>query len=285
MMDSMGVFLKRPKKFYSPLRYPGGKAVLASFLFDVIDRNSVIDCIYVEPFAGGAGAALSLLFLEKVDKIIINDLDKAIYSFWKAILNNTEEFINKIERTDVTIDEWHLQRAVYNKKHTSELDFGFATFFLNRTNRSGIIQGRPIGGLNQDGKWKINARFNKVALIERIVRIANYKKRIQVLNLDGIELMRQVYTIPNVFIYIDPPYFEKGSTLYLNHYNESNHKQLADFLNRNPDFYWLLTYDNVQEIRDLYPIRDKLEFNLYYHTNMPKQGKEILIKSDRISVC
>ncbi|MDP8226337.1 MAG: DNA adenine methylase, partial [Candidatus Celaenobacter polaris] len=254
-MESESIVINRPRKFYSPLRYPGGKASLSTFLFNIIDCNHIINCTYIEPYAGGAGAALTLLFLEKVDQIIINDLDKSIYAFWKAILNCTERFIQKTWDTDVSIAEWHNQRQVYKDECSSEFDRGFATFFLNRTNRSGIIEGGPIGGMKQKGNWKINARFNKENLIERIKKIALYKSRIQIMNLDGIDLMRQVYDMPNILVYIDPPYCEKGSLLYLNHYNESNHMELAEFLNNNNEFYWLLTYDNVPKISAMYSDR------------------------------
>lgn len=283
-MESESVVIKRPNKFYSPLRYPGGKASLSSFLFDVIDYNHIVNCTYIEPFAGGAGAALTLLFLEKVDQVIINDLDMSIYAFWKAILNYTEKFIEKIGDIDVTIEEWRKQRQINKDKCSSEFDRGFATFFLNRTNRSGIIEGGPIGGMKQNGKWKINARFNKESLIERIKKIALYRGRIKILNLDGIELMKQICNMPNILIYVDPPYYKKGSFLYLNHYNESNHIELASFLNNNQEFYWLLTYDNVPEIIALYHERTKIEFHLHYHINKPKMCKEILIKSDSISI-
>lgn len=283
-MESESIVIKKSRKFYSPLRYPGGKASLSSFLFDLIDYNHIINCTYVEPFAGGAGAALTLLFLEKVDQIIINDLDKSIYAFWKATLNYTERFIEKIRNIDVTIEEWHKQKRIYGDNYSSEFDRGFATFFLNRTNRSGIIEGGPIGGMKQKGKWKIDARFNKENLIERIKRVALYRSRIKILNIDGIELMKQVYNMPNILIYVDPPYYEKGSSLYLNHYHESNHIELANFLNNHQEFNWLLTYDNVPEIMALYPERTKFEFDLYYHINKPKLRKEILIKSDSIAI-
>lgn len=283
-MEPDSILVRKPKKVYSPLRYPGGKAILSDFFFGVVDRNNIVNCTYIEPFAGGAGAALTLLFLEKVDRIIINDLDIAIYSFWESILNDTDRFIDKLKHVAVTVDEWHIQKQIYQSATSSGFDRGFAAFFLNRTNHSGIIEGRPIGGLDQTGKWKIDARFNKDALIKRIRKISLYKNRIEVSNLDGIKLMQQVYALPNVLIYIDPPYYEKGSSLYLNHYDVSNHSELAAFLNNNSDIYWLLTYDNVPEITALYTERTKYTFDLYYHTNKPKKCKEILIKSDRLVI-
>jgi DNA adenine methylase len=282
-MTSSSIILKKPGKVYSPLRYPGGKALLSSFFFDVIDSNKIVDCVYAEPFAGGAGAALTLLMWEKLESIIINDYDKAIFSFWNSAVNNSAEFLEKLRDTEATVEEWLQQFAIYNNPSSSELDLGFSAFFLNRTNRSGIIDGRPIGGKSQNGIWKIDARFNKEALSERIKKISMYRSRIDVRRLDGIQLMHDIYKTPNLLVYIDPPYYDKGSSLYLNYYQAEDHSSLSRFLNSNPDFHWILTYDNVPEIISLYPDRQKFSFSLYYHTGSPKLGKEILIKSDTIN--
>jgi len=280
----MNRIVKSASKHYSPLRYPGGKSCLSDFLASVIKNNKIKDCTYVEPYAGGAGAALTMLFLEKVDNIIINDLDKSIYSFWRSVLNQTDAFIEKIETTKVSMKEWYKQREIYRSKNPNQLDLAFATFFMNRTNRSGIIEGGVIGGVNQTGNWLIDARFNKPALIQRIRNIASYKSRIQVTNEDGIELLKRIHKNKNQFIYLDPPYYLKGSALYLNHYVQDNHESLAKFLNKHNNFYWVLTYDNVPEIKALYLARQYYDFSLQYHIDLPKLGNEILVHSDKISL-
>ncbi|HXF44429.1 MAG TPA: DNA adenine methylase [Candidatus Paceibacterota bacterium] len=275
---------KRNQKFhYSPLRYPGGKTFLFPLFDKVIKSNGLKHVTYVEPFAGGAGAALALLFLEKVDRIVINDLDKAIYSFWRSAIFDADKFIKKIYKTPVTISEWKKQKTIYNDPRSSRFDLGFATFFLNRTNMSGILDGGPIGGLGQAGKWKIDARFNKEKLAERISQLAQYKNRISVFNKDGVELISDYLHKHNTFIYLDPPYFEKGATLYLNHYNKSDHEKLAKLLNDNSESCWLLTYDNRKEIRSLYPERQIANFSLNYNAYESRKGREILILSDALA--
>jgi DNA adenine methylase len=280
----MTKIVKSPGKHYSPLRYPGGKSCLSEFLSNVIKLNNIDNCTYVEPFAGGAGAALTLLFLEKVDNIVINDFDKSIYSFWRSILTQTDAFIDKIYNTPVTINEWRRQREIYRDKRSRQLDLGFATFFMNRTNRSGIIEGGPIGGAKQNGKWLIDARFNKDNLVDRIMAIASYRSRIRVTNLDGIDLLRGIHRNPDQFIYLDPPYFIKGSSLYLNHYLQENHERLASFLNNHNRCNWILTYDDVPQIRALYQARLHYDFRLHYHVGQPKLGQELLVVSDRIQL-
>ena len=276
---------KRNNKFhYSPLRYPGGKTTLFPFFDKVIKENGLGHVTYIEPFAGGAGAALALLFLEKVDRIVINDLDRAIYSFWKSAVFSSKKFIEKMDSTPITIKEWRKQKLVYTNPKSKQFDLGFATFFLNRTNISGILDGCPIGGLDQKGKWKIDARFNKIGLADRICQIAQYKNRISVFNKDGVELINDYLGKEDTFIYLDPPYYEKGAALYLNHYKKEDHAGLAKRLNDNADAFWLLTYDNKKEIKSLYSDRQMIDFTLNYNAYEVRKGKEVMIVSDALTV-
>jgi len=276
---------RRNQKFhYSPLRYPGGKTFLLPFFSKVIEENRLHEITYVEPFAGGAGAAVALLFLEKVDHIVINDLDRAIYSFWRSAVFDSERFIKRIDAAPITVKEWKRQKAIYLNPRSGCFDLGFATFFLNRTNVSGILDGGPIGGLDQKGRWKIDARFNKQALSERVRQLGLYSNRISVFNKDGVDLIKDYLKGENAFIYLDPPYYGKGASLYLNHYKEKDHKELAKQLNKNHDAFWLLTYDNKKQIRSLYPRRRIANFSLNYNAYESRKGNEILILSDRIIV-
>lgn len=274
------ITLKRGQH-YSPLRYPGGKAALSGFLGERIESLGLSDSTYVEPYAGGAGAALTLLMHERVHRIVINDLDPAIYSIWQAAVFESDDFIEKIRKTPVSLAQWHKQRKIYLRGDKDDtLSLGFATFFLNRVNRSGIVQGWPIGGIEQKGKWKIDARYNKDGLIARIQQIARYRDRISVSNLDALKLLKRQLKKSNVFTYLDPPYFSKGGSLYLNHYVDKDHQQLANVLNSNPEAAWLLTYDNVPQIKKLFPDRRKHGFSLSYSAYEKRMGSELMIFSD-----
>lgn len=271
---------KSPKNYHSPLRYPGGKTSLVPFFEKIIRENGLEKLTYVEPFAGGAGAALALLFSGKVERIVINDLDKAIYSFWQSAIFESEKFVRKIYRTPITVEEWKKQKAIYENPKSRLFKLGFATFFLNRTNISGILDGGPIGGLDQKGKWEIDARFNKKTLVKKIRQLGRHKDKISVYNKDGLKLIGEYLNKKNSFIYLDPPYFEKGTTLYLNHYRKENHEALAKKLNKNRGAFWLLTYDNKREIKSLYPKRKIVGFSLNYYAHKPRKGREIMILSD-----
>jgi DNA adenine methylase len=272
----------------SPLRYPGGKAILAGYLKELLEYNNLIGCTYVEPFAGGAGAAIQLLLSGHVKRLILNDADRAIWAFWNAILEYPEELIDRIEGVKVNLSTWKKQRTIYrNPDDHSDLELAFAAFFLNRCNRSGIIgNGSVIGGMDQDGPWKIDARFNKQEQVRRIKAICAVADKISVYNLDAIDFLRsRVFPIRgrgSLFVYLDPPYFVKGSRLYMNHYEEGDHAALARCLKRTRNLRWLVSYDNAPEIRQLYEWADKVGFRLQYSAQEAKLGSEILIFSDSV---
>jgi DNA adenine methylase len=274
----------------SPLRYPGGKAVLSDFLGDVLAINGIQDGTYVEPYAGGAGAALNLLFAEHVQRIVLNDADPCIFAFWNAILHRKGDFIRRLQETPVTIDEWKRQRSIYQEQSRhSRIKVAIASFFLNRCNRSGIIvNGGPIGGLVQSGKWKIDARYNRNELLRRINKIHLYRDRIDVYNMDAIEFLRNVVgrfdRLDNSLIYLDPPYYVKGAQLYLNHYRHEDHFRLATFLRKQGNLRWILTYDNVPEINNLYQGCQCIPFNLSYSAHGRRMGSELLIHQDKLIV-
>ena len=267
--------------FFSPLRYPGGKTRLASKLDEAIKKNFGFNdtIILVEPYAGGAGSSLKLLFSGKVSKIIINDLDNAIYTFWKIAILDTDYLIRKIRRIEVTISEWKKQKLIYHTSK-SERKLAFATLFLNRTNRSGIMNGGPIGGMKQLSKWKINERFTKKTIIERLERIKKYRNKIEIYNLDGIELLKRLERQKKsnqYFIFIDPPYFQKGQSLYLNNYKNGNHEELSKFLTKSSLKKWIITYNDISYIKNLYKKMQVKKFVIHHNAHYSKTGKEIMI--------
>lgn len=258
------------KTFVTPLRYPGGKGRLGAWLAEVIKLNRLQNGTYIEPYAGGAGAAVFLLSNNYIDRIVINDADPVIYAFWKAVLHDTERLINLIQNTPVTMETWHTQRSIVDSGDTADLTaLGFATFFLNRTNRSGIIKGGVIGGKDQTGPYKIDARYKTEDLILRMRRLETLKDRISLFNLDAMDLLeaRDVGRNNNSLTYLDPPYYQKGSQLYRNHYKPEDHKHIAEKVQA-MDTPWLVTYDNCEPIRNLYQESNCVEFSLQYSTHI-----------------
>ena len=269
----------------SPLRYPGGKTSIWPLISKIISDNGLSKGHYCEPYAGGCGLALTLLFNGFVHELHLNDIDRSIYCFWDAVLNRPKDFIARIQETEITIDEWYLQRSVQeNKDLAGDFDLAFSSFFLNRTNRSGVIlKAGVIGGLQQNGSYKLDCRFNKDGLIEKIRRIQKYKHRINIYNNDAVDFINESNRLltRNTVFCVDPPYFVKGSTLYTNFYEPDDHKKIADTLN-SLNRPWLLTYDNSPAIQDLYSERRQHRFNLNYSAAHKRIGTELLIVSDEI---
>lgn len=266
--------------FYSPLRYPGGKNKLAKFIAKIcVDNN--IHGHYVEPYAGGASVALFLLLEKKISKITINDHDRSIYAFWYSVLNYTNKLCKMIEDVEINIETWRKAKAIQkNKKNSSLIQLGFSTFFLNRVNMSGIIDGGLIGGIKQGGNYKMDCRFNKQELIKRIKEIAKFKKQIQLFNLDAIELIEKIKNESQnqqTIFYFDPPYYLKGPSLYKNSYDSDDHKRVSIEIKKIKTIHWIVSYDNTPKIKDLYKfVKNSFEFNLTYTAFCAKKGEEIL---------
>lgn len=270
----------------SPLRYPGGKTRLAKFIAQLIRKNDLVGGEYVEPYAGGAGIAWSLLFADVVSRVHINDIDSSVTAFWASTFDHTEELCQLIERTPIAMEEWHKQKAILaDREGHSDLELGFATFFLNRTNRSGILRGGVIGGKEQNGPWMMDARFNKQELIARIRRIAAYKSRVTVSEKDALVFLRQ--TLPGLpgrsLIYLDPPYFRQGANLYLNYYGQEDHARVCDFLN-DVHHNWIVTYDFEPAIERLYAGRKKLTYKLSYSAADRYAGTELMFLSPDLHI-
>ncbi|MDD2300560.1 MAG: DNA adenine methylase [Fermentimonas sp.] len=264
--------------FPSPLRYPGGKKKLANFIKDAIIQNDIQGGTYIEPFAGGASIGLHLLFREYVNQIVINDIDKSIYSFWYTVLNDTDELCKRIMDSPVTMEEWEKQKNIQNNKdNVAMIDLAFSTFFLNRTNRSGIIKGGVIGGKSQAGAWKMDVRYNKNDLIKRIEKIALYGKRILVHNDDAIDFVTAIK--PSIddhsLIYFDPPYYNKGAALYVNYYTHHDHEILSQFI-QGLDCKWILTYDYTPNIIEMYHDIEKRLLTLSYTAAKKTKGSEMI---------
>ncbi len=273
--------------YWSPLRYPGGKAALANFVKLLLQRNALADGHYVEVFAGGAGIAWSLLFEEYVHHVSINDISRPLYAFWRSVLLETEGLCRLIRDTPVTMQEWHVQKAKQSDpSNHSLLELGFSTFFLNRTNRSGILQGGVIGGKAQSGVWKLDARFNKQDLISRIHRIARYAGRVSLHNLDAACFIAQVLPAlpPKAFVYLDPPYYVKGKELYENHYSHDDHVQLASLISDAIQQPWIVTYDATPETTALYSRFRSIRYDVSYSAQNVYSASEIMFFSRNLAL-
>lgn len=269
----------------SPLRYPGGKSQLAPYVIELLRVNNLFGAVYAEPFAGGAGIAWRLLFDGYASEVWINDIDLSIHAFWNSVLNHTDDLCELIATTPVTIEEWHRQRSRQASAAPESLALGFSTLFLNRTNRSGILKAGVIGGLAQAGEWKIDCRFNRDELIEKIRRIAIYREQITLTRVDAYAyLMGQCKKLPKAsLLNIDPPYYSKGPGLYCSFYTHDDHVALSKAIRRLKQ-PWMLTYDDATEIQQLYAGLPTMKQFLTYYAQVKRTGVELMVTAPTLVV-
>lgn len=274
-------------KSISPLRYPGGKAKVYKQIVDLLEKNNKIETTYIEPFAGGCGLALMLLKNNIVSNLILNDIDKSIYCFWKSVLKYNSELCQMVDSATLTLEEREIQKSIQNNKEKIDmrkkedvLKLGFSTFYLNRVNRSGIIKAGVIGGINQDGNYKMDCRFNKKDLVEKIQEIYKYKDKIKFYNLDVLDFFKRIKNKDN-FIFFDPPYYNKGKDLYVNFYKHDDHLNLANKISKLRND-WIVTYDNTDEIKNMYSQFRQKEFDITYTLENKRKAKEIIIFSNTL---
>nr|DAS13661.1 MAG TPA: DNA adenine methylase [Caudoviricetes sp.] len=274
----------------SPLRYPGGKGKLTEFVSHIIAINNIKNPIYCEPFCGGSGVAINLLLNKKVDKIILNDFDTAIYSFWYAVLNDTQKMIDKINKTDITTQERLKQKEIYMLGQTQKgysFDLGFAALFLNRTNVSGVIKGGVMGGESQKGKYKIDCRFNKEDIIRRINIIAQHKESIMLHNYEAKDFIFNIlqnFSNNNLFIFFDPPYYKQGKNLYTNFFSHKDHENLGLAIKKLDEYFWILTYDNTSEILKIYKEYNPRKYKLQYSAKNKIKETELFFSNNKTKI-
>ncbi|QWI18109.1 DNA adenine methylase [Bacillus wiedmannii] len=269
----------------SPLRYPGGKYKTYNYIKNLILAND--SNIYIEPFAGGSAVSLKLLMDNVVQKIIINDYDRAIYAFWHSVIYQTDELINLIHQTPINLETWYMQKKVQENKELEDLlTLGFSTLFLNRTNRSGIIKAGVIGGKQQNGNYKMDCRFDKEKIIYKIQQISNLKDRILIYNMDAVDFINDVITKTyKSFTFFDPPYYHKGPSLYTNFYTHIDHYNLSKVIqtkmqNRN----WIVTYDVCDEIKEMYKKLSAQIFYLTYSAQIKRSSTEYMFFSKKLTI-
>jgi DNA adenine methylase len=273
---------------YSPLRYPGGKRKLAPYIKQLIKDNRLFGGEYAEPYAGGAAIALELLSLEFVSRVHINDLSRPIYAFWGSVLDQTDRLCKLVRDTPLSLQAWDVQKSVFaGSDDFDDLSLGFATFYLNRTNRSGVLNGGIIGGRTQTGQWKIDARFNRQELVRRIESIASMRHRIKLTRKDALVFLGDgIREWPDsTLIYLDPPYYVKGQNLYYEFYKKNDHETVAKFVSTKlVRQRWIVSYDNDPAIRKLYQGYQRRGYKLGYSIRSAKTGEEIMFFSDRLQV-
>ena len=245
--------------FLSPLRYPGSKRRLVRYIENVLELNSLSPKLYIEPFVGGASVAINLLLENKVDQAILMDIDPYIANFWEIIFFDTEWLIDQIESIDVSLEKWHKFKK---QNPQTKREYALACLFLNRTSFSGIIRNEigPLGGRDQKSEYKIDCRFPRKTLIKRIRKISEKRESIfgiwdcsWEIGINRIMKLQKSGELPteDLFLYFDPPFFERANKLYRHYFHADDHIKLRDVLIEMQD-PWVLSYDAANQVESLY---------------------------------
>ena len=272
-------------KMTNPLRYPGGKRFLVDYIAELLRVNNLIGTTIYEPFAGSAAVSLELLNRGLVDNAVLIEKDPLIYSFWRSVIEQPEELCTRIDEMAINLESWNRLShfRTLDAPLGNPLELGFAGLFFNRTNYSGIIMANPLGGKGQKSEYTLDCRFKKKRVKEQIMSVANHRNRITVEWTDGVRYLdrnRRAITEGNHFVYVDPPYYEKGRGLYRHYFNDEDHENLAELL-RASTLPWLLSYDNHPFIQDLY-FGQGARYQEFYMDSLIKsrsRGAELLISN------
>ncbi|MGL4177536.1 MAG: DNA adenine methylase [Dermatophilaceae bacterium] len=267
----------------SPLRYPGGKAALAGLFADLIASLGLDRPTYVEPYAGGAGAGIALLLEGHLSSVVINDIDPAVHAFWKSVVERNADLVDWVRDVPLTLSEWERQRGVYRSCTDNAFDLGRAFFYLNRTNRSGVLNAGVIGGKSQQGKYKIDARFNRATLAARLEAIGAVSDAVEVTDLDGRTVIKRFGSRKSTFMYIDPPYVQAGSQLYLNAFDGRDHAALASVVEGITKADWIITYDLDPFVERLYGGHFQALLDLNYSARYPGRAQELIVAPNRVA--
>lgn len=269
---------------YTPIRYPGGKSKLYPLVDAIVEASGLVGCTYAEAYCGGAGLAVKLLLRGRVSGIVLNDIDPAVYSMWDAIVNHADELCDFVMGVPLTVSEWRRNREVFDSLEAPSLELGKAAFYLNRTNRSGILRGGPIGGMSQSGRYGIGARFNREGLCGKIRAIAAHAGDIELRNKDASAFIAEDLSgREHLFANFDPPYVIKGPGLYENSYTDEDHRRVAREI-CSCGFPWIVTYDDAPLVSGLYSGFERYALNVGYSAARAKVGREVLIAGPGVTV-
>lgn len=268
----------------NPLRYPGAKSKLVPYIQQLLKAENLVGCTFYEAYAGSAAVSFGLLEKGIIKKAVINELDPLIYSFWYSVMNHADDLVQIIEDTDISINTWEEMSRYRDSEYLEDktpLQIGVAGLFLNRTNFSGILKANPIGGMEQISNYKIDCRFNKARISESILKLANFAAQVELHNLDALVFLKNQTKYRrnnNTFVYIDPPYYEKGPSLYRYYYIDNQHRELANFIKKKA-YPWLISYDDSPVIQKIYSTRKQQPIYLDYSVNTKRTAKELLISN------
>ncbi|WP_017304163.1 DNA adenine methylase [Spirulina subsalsa] len=229
---------------HSPFRYPGGKFYARKLILEHIPEHEN----YVEPFAGGA----SIFFAkDKVKYNWLNDIDEELINCFLMIRDYPEELIEKLQGEKATKERHYFYKHDYSAQN--DLERATRWYYLNRTSYSGIMKAESC-------YWGYGEKYSMRP--ENWGRnILRTSEKLQGVKLTHLDFEKVFENLPkNTFLFVDPPYFSaRQDNFYTHFFCQEDHIRLCQTLKKYSDqVRFLLTYDNVPEIRGLYQWTDNI---------------------------
>lgn len=260
--------IEEKKEYKSPLRYPGGKTRGVKVISEIIDSLFNGRKILLSPFLGGG--SLELFYLSRGLTIYGNDLFHPLFIFWKNLKENPDKLCSNISQiiNEEEIDKDKFQK-LKNFEGLSEIEIASRYYIINRCSFSGATF---CGGFS---KSAYESRLTQ-SCFTRMENLAPQLSNIHFSNLDAIDFLKQYDESNDQFIYLDPPYYQE-TYLYGRDgdlHKNFNHQDLAEYLKTRND--WILSYNDVPKIRELYHFADIQEVN-WSLSMTSKKSSEIII--------
>jgi DNA adenine methylase len=267
-------------------RYPGGKSKLKKTIVPFIESKSELNPLemaYYEPFFGGGSIGLELLRLN-FKEYNFNEYDTALFYLWKTIFyTDCIDLFKLIDQYVPIVDDFEKFKDDLLNCSDTEINLGFKKLVLHQISYSGlgVKAGGPIGGKNQSSKYDVSCRWNSKKIIQKIKEIKkeSFNKVINFTN----NSFEDIDFGENNFLYLDPPYYEKGNELYQYGFTQKQHENLYQILNTTKN-YWILSYDNNSYIKEMYKSYNIEDFDAKYsitqnRENITRVKKELLISN------
>ena len=282
-------------RWVSPLRYPGGKVRMTPWLVEAFNQLVMpmeVE-VWIEPFGGGAGAALMALDAHQAPDAWIVEANPALAAFWTTIMSDDGRLASRVEATTPSLSLFMESRetvaaSLAGESTVDREDLGYAAFILNRCSRSGMVLGNvgPIGGKQQAGRHTVTSRFHGERLADRIRAVSAFGQSFRVFEGDGISYIEELTGSgieDEVFVFADPPYLGVGNALYAQGMAPAQHARLAAAL-RDCPAPWVLTYDAHPGVLDLYPDCEVVEFDIPHTAHKQQVGTEYLVLPEGLPV-
>lgn len=268
------------------IRYAGGKNKLSNHILDRIIGfycDNGYDYEYREPFFGAGAIGIRLLeSSSRIKKVFINDFDLGISSIWTAVINQPEELISKLKVFKPTAGAFFdfKEKILAWEGQEPDLDLAFMKIAIHQMSFSGLgtKAGGPIGGKSQLSAYDVSCRWSIPHLSKYIRRYNKLfsNRTIRENRCFGLDFEEVIKKKGKAFLYLDPPYYEKGPELYQHFFTDHDHFRLAHVLQKT-EYPWLLSYDNCVAIRKIYDWAECMEIDINYTINTSRVKTELLI--------